>query len=372
MIHLTRPEDVIVHSSGWARVTPDFEVPCIPGIDACCDLPDGRPMFARVSHETEEICNRRFGAELITMNVARAAWEIGVRLKPVQLVRTQEDTHHMMGRAFCETHDTRVWNQLDAIDWDEATPVGNIGKFWLKPTSSNARNGGWFDPHGVPVQPGGPGSEHHGRRYTDYSQLYYPMRFVGSGSIRDAIRRAGQTFSALFRMFTAPASVTATSSPTTFGEALLAAARADLGVREQGGHNRGPEVDAWLRALDVTPPGNWCAAAVAKWLRDASAATGMTSPIPGSPGAKATMAQLQTVGRWHGRDTMRAAARSGSIVVWHRGDPASWTGHIGIVETVNEQGMATIEGNSGPAGDRVARMRRLWSDPLLLGIGVVD
>ncbi len=161
-----------------------------------------------------------------------------------------------------------------------------------------------------------------------------------------------------------------------FAAEVLAAARRDLfdeatgaGVREVAG-NSGPRVNALLRAVHVAPPANWCAAAVTSWLRAAEAATGLPSPIAGSAGAKAVMAQLQAKSRWWPKhDLPGRPIEAGMIVVWHRGDPGAWTGHIGVVENAESDRLETIEGNSGPAGDRVARMRRLLSDPMLLGVG---
>jgi hypothetical protein len=44
---------------------------------------------------------------------------------------------------------------------------------------------------------------------------------------------------------------------------------------------------------------------------------------------------------------------------------------VGVVEAVQGDELVTIEGNSGPATDRVARMRRRLDDPMLLGGGWV-
>lgn len=154
----------------------------------------------------------------------------------------------------------------------------------------------------------------------------------------------------------------------SFCEALIAAARTDLDVREAGA-NTGPRVDAMLRAVGVSPPANWCAAAVSSWLRAAAKASGLASPIAGSPGAKALGEQMRQAGRWVDVAGLAGHVGPGWIVVWHRGVPGAWTGHVGIVERVEGDVLHTIEGNSGPSGDRVARMERRIDDPLLLGGG---
>lgn len=192
----TRPEHAIVHPSGWHPVNDDFEIVKVPLIDATAKLSTDRAMFARVSHHDEEEVCRRLGAEFVTFDIAKAVWRAGVRLKPVQLVRTHADSERMRGRGFCEVHDARVWNQLEAIGWDGSEPVANIGKFWVKPSSKMARNCGWFDVNGVPVQPGGPGSERHDRDYTDYSQLCYVVRRRGAQT-RDASSALGSAVGAV-------------------------------------------------------------------------------------------------------------------------------------------------------------------------------
>jgi hypothetical protein len=60
------------------------------------------------------------------------------------------------------------------------------------------------------------------------------------------------------------------------------------------------------------------------------------------------------------------------IVVWHRGAPGAWTGHVGVVSQADEQRFRSIEGNSGPAGDRVAEMQHHLGEANLLGAGWVD
>ena len=167
----TPPECAVVHSSGWARVG-SVEVTCIPLVDV--RIFDGQPWltFARLSHNDLEQVASREGARLVSMATLRACWETGLRLRPVQLVMTKRDTEKMRGKEFCDQHDRAVWAQLGAAGWEGERVVANIGKNWLREArAGKARNGGWFNALGVPVQPGGPGSEHHDRDYTDYSQI---------------------------------------------------------------------------------------------------------------------------------------------------------------------------------------------------------
>ncbi|EYF01886.1 CHAP domain-containing protein [Chondromyces apiculatus] len=168
----------------------------------------------------------------------------------------------------------------------------------------------------------------------------------------------------------------------TFAEALLAHAVADLEVREDIGPNDGRRIREYFAGSRVTPPANWCAAAVSFWLRAAARELTIPPPIEGSLQAKQIATQLERAaqagrGRWTSAPELRrdpAALRAGDVVVWDRSDPAkpetSWFGHVGVVAGGAAGGaFDTVEGNSGPTGDRVARMRRRLDDPRLLGAG---
>ncbi|MDC0746690.1 CHAP domain-containing protein [Polyangium mundeleinium] len=167
-----------------------------------------------------------------------------------------------------------------------------------------------------------------------------------------------------------------TAPPLGGGPALLAAAQRALrqGVAETFA-NTGPVVDRYLAAVGISPPANWCAAAVTAWMREAYMGLGGPPPIAGGARAKAFKEQLEARGTWIPAAKLTAAkVRPGDIAVWHRGDPGSWMGHIGVVESVDRDGKGfhTIEGNSGTKSDRVALMYRTFADPRLLGIGSLD
>lgn len=169
-----------------------------------------------------------------------------------------------------------------------------------------------------------------------------------------------------------------------YGAAVLVEALADLrlSVREQpSGSNAGPTVEAMLRAVGVAPPANWCAAGATAWLRRAAAALGIECPVAGSAGAQALGMQARRApgALWLSATYLVTRlirgpldVRPGSLIVWRRGPPGSWMGHVGIVERVGGRTIHTIEANSGPLGDRVARMVRSVDDPQLLGIADLD
>ena len=146
------------------------------------------------------------------------------------------------------------------------------------------------------------------------------------------------------------------------------------GVREDLGRNDGTRIREYLEnfsSLGLRPPLNWCALAVSEWMLNACDALDIDPPIKGSVGAQAFMAQMKASPRcrWLKPPELTQELARGAVVVWRR-PPLTWTGHIGIVSSLSAQTFRTIEGNSGPAGDRVAQMTRNLDDPLLFGFGV--
>lgn len=157
-----------------------------------------------------------------------------------------------------------------------------------------------------------------------------------------------------------------------YGAAVLAAARASLGIRETA-PNSGPEIDAWLQELGITPPAEWCGAAVSHWLKEAAKTTGRPMVVPGAGRAKAILEQFSKRGRALPADAARGALLpAGTVLVWDRSTPPGTgpQGHTGIVEADKGASWVTIEGNT--AGADVRRVTREKSDPRLLGAGLVD
>lgn len=150
--------------------------------------------------------------------------------------------------------------------------------------------------------------------------------------------------------------------------ALVAHARADLGVHEEGGHNRGRRVEEYLREVGVEAGSDWCAAALTTWLRAAAAETKIAAPVTGTAGAKAFIPQFQAVGRWIPKADLPGRVRPGTVLVWDRG---GWKGHVGVVAEVQGEWVTTIEGNAGPTSDAVVEQRRSLSEPRLLGGGQI-
>lgn len=157
--------------------------------------------------------------------------------------------------------------------------------------------------------------------------------------------------------------------------ALLDAARADLGVREER-TNDGARIREYFDGTGIEPPAHWCAAALRYWLRAAGNACHVVPPIQGSVGAKVFQAQLDRAGRWIPAADLRREPhrlRPGMIAVWHRGAPNASTGHVGVVATTSGQWKFTsIEANSGARSNEVAEMTHNLSDANLLGVGWID
>jgi len=165
-----------------------------------------------------------------------------------------------------------------------------------------------------------------------------------------------------------------TSIGDTFSERVYMRAKYDLdrGVREDLGPNDGTQIREYAKNYGLRPPLNWCGVTVGTWIKEAVIKE--PAPVQGSPAAQGIIPQLKAANMWVPADKARAnkaAIVRGSIVVWKR-PPETWTGHIGVVEAnlapFNQ--FKTIEPNSGPNADKVARMDRNWGDPNLLGFGV--
>jgi hypothetical protein len=154
--------------------------------------------------------------------------------------------------------------------------------------------------------------------------------------------------------------------------AALTMAQLDLknGVKEAG-YNMGPLIQKYFDEFKLQPPQNWCACACGYWFHLAARSLTVHPPIPFSPGAKSTMHQFEQAGRWiPAKDLIPALLVPGLVPVWHRGPPDSWTGHIGIYESLSgPRGFFAIEGNSGPHANAVARVLHSLDDPALLGMG---
>lgn len=142
--------------------------------------------------------------------------------------------------------------------------------------------------------------------------------------------------------------------------AALWVAKRNIGFGETTANNRGE----FITALGGKPTGsNWCALLVsycyqrAFYLRMYSRPDkerGTPFPFKKSAGAKAVVKNMAKVGSFF---TNPKLAQPGDLIAWHRGLPGAWTGHVGMVESVDEDGLVhTVEGNVGKFPAKVKRL----------------
>lgn len=172
---------------------------------------------------------------------------------------------------------------------------------------------------------------------------------------------------------TAPSRPTSTVLPTVpaatpkFGELVLQFALDEMkaGAREIGGDNEGPFVVKYLNGLSA-PGVSWCSAFVSYCHKKAAEKLGVPMPYTYDLGAKSTYAQFKAKG-WTYNASHNNPPEPGDIIVFWRGDPNGWQGHIGIVEKYNAGIVFSVEGNVGPFSSHVrgfsyvlGDIARLW------------
>ncbi|NJS09877.1 MAG: CHAP domain-containing protein [Microcoleus sp. CSU_2_2] len=150
------------------------------------------------------------------------------------------------------------------------------------------------------------------------------------------------TWAATFDTNNATGSIPAppnTSTPLSDpAQKLLNVARSYIGVREQGGNNRGRQVEEFQKAIGGAAAEPWCMSFAQYCIKAAESETQANSQVPESE-------HCLTV--WNGSPSQlrRSRPEPGSLVIWRHGNSTS--GHVGIVEAVNSDGtFTTIEGNT--------------------------
>jgi hypothetical protein len=128
------------------------------------------------------------------------------------------------------------------------------------------------------------------------------------------------------------------------------AAEACVGIREQGGNNRGKFVELFQKTVDGKAQAeSWCMAFVQSMLAYAEKKTGEKSPLVASEHCQTVFLQTKLDQR------VKFSPLPGAIVVWQHG--ASSNGHTGIVTGCDEKVFHAIEGNteSGMSNGHVER-----------------
>lgn len=167
---------------------------------------------------------------------------------------------------------------------------------------------------------------------------------------------------------------------TSWGLFALEAARATLGWREEGGNNRGAQIEVLRNHRG--PRGAWCAAGVSCWIHEGWAwcrgphlryAVG-----PGEAWGKLSARDRKAcpVRRIHGARRLYAAVAAagcevdnpapGDVALWARGPRGGFAGHIGLVSAVEGGRWSVIEGNVGDYPAEVAE-RDVTDRPRFLG-----
>ena len=140
-----------------------------------------------------------------------------------------------------------------------------------------------------------------------------------------------------------------TTGGSTFGRAALAAAIGELevGACEAGGNNCGPFVRKYLAPAGVAEGNSWCASFVSWCYLQAVGSDRTAMPFGYSPGARSLLAEFKRNG-WSSAPGSGYLPQPGDIVVWWRVSLAGWQGHVGLVHSVQDGMLYTIEGNRSP------------------------
>ncbi|ARK13067.1 CHAP domain-containing protein [Fibrella sp. ES10-3-2-2] len=160
----------------------------------------------------------------------------------------------------------------------------------------------------------------------------------------------------------------------TLSLTALAVAQSQIGVSEKPpGSNKGPEVNAYLKAVGLGPGFSWCAAFLYWCFAKAATQKETKNPLiktagvmdhwnRAAPAVKISATQVRSG---------KATVRPGMIGILLL-DPHTGAGHTFIVESEQDGWLTTIEGNSNNGGSRegigVFRLkRRKLSDKILVG-----
>jgi hypothetical protein len=117
------------------------------------------------------------------------------------------------------------------------------------------------------------------------------------------------------------------------------AAEACVGIREEGGNNKGPLVELIQETLGGAGAEAWCMSAVQTWLAYAEVKTGVKSPIHASEHCLTVFKNTPESQR------VKKFPARGAIIIWQHGSTSN--GHTGVfLEAQDDGGMRAIEGNA--------------------------
>ncbi len=168
------------------------------------------------------------------------------------------------------------------------------------------------------------------------------------------------TWQALFGRSTSTPDANTTTERGDLCTDALEVARSQIGVSEQPpGSNRGPQVDAYLRAVGLDPAGNgtdgyaWCVAFIYWCFEQAAEARDVHNPLPRT----ASVIQLWNKAGEEGFTRVTAAEACANPGLIEPGmvfflSTGGGFGHAGLVISRTDTVLDTIEGNTNTAGSR--------------------
>ena len=130
------------------------------------------------------------------------------------------------------------------------------------------------------------------------------------------------------------------------GRAALQQAQGELraGAGEIGGDNRGPFVKRYLAPAGLDEGNAWCAAFVSWCFLETCDGAQDKMPFRYDPSARSLLKQFEKKG-WAILPQSDFLPGSGDLVFWWREKLTGWTGHVGLVHSLQNGYLYTIEGN---------------------------
>lgn len=125
---------------------------------------------------------------------------------------------------------------------------------------------------------------------------------------------------------------------------MIYAAEACVGIREEGGNNRGPMVSLIQDTVDGPDHVAWCMSFVQTCIAYAEVKTGVKSPVAVSEHCLTTWVNTPKSQR------VKVYPARGAIIIWQHG--TSQAGHTGFFLEGTTTKMSTVEGNTGDANMR--------------------
>jgi len=142
-------------------------------------------------------------------------------------------------------------------------------------------------------------------------------------------------------------------------ELLLAIARKDLNVREEGCANCGRRIKIYLDYVGIRQAAPWCAAAISTWFREAGFPAPRTAWSPSMfPKDRVVelggrlKASLKTDPRVANTDPGEVKTDAGGLVLGIYFPSLKRIGHVGLVEYVKGDYIHSIEANTNVIGSR--------------------